>query len=61
MIANELGVSISTKINPEYVRPNDNRVVVGSNEKIRNDIGWKPSRNLSLTLRDMVLFAQQMD
>ena len=37
MIANELGVSISTKINPEYVRPNDNRVVVGSNEKIRKD------------------------
>ena len=54
MIADELGIIIHTRTNPEYVRPNDNRVVIGSRDKITNEIGWKPVRELVETLKDMI-------
>lgn len=53
-IADIVGVKVSTKVNPEYVRPNDNRVVVGSHEKITTELGWQPVIKWEQTLRDMV-------
>lgn len=53
-IADIVGVKVSTKVNPEYVRPNDNRVVVGSHEKITEELGWQPCVKWEQTLRDMV-------
>lgn len=53
-IADIAGVKVSTKVNPEYVRPNDNRVVIGSHEKITEELGWQPCVKWEQTLRDMV-------
>lgn len=53
-IADIVGVKVSTKVNPEYVRPNDNRVVVGSHEKITTELGWQPVIKWEQTLCDMV-------
>lgn len=53
-IADIVGVKVSTKVNSEYVRPNDNRVVVGSYEKITTELGWQPVIKWEQTLRDMV-------
>lgn len=53
-IANIVGVSIEGKVNSDFVRPDDNRVVVGSYDKINNDIGWQPQISLRKTLEDMV-------
>ena len=53
-IADIVGVKVSTKVNPEYVRPNDNRVVVGSHEKITTELGWQPIIKWDQTLCDMV-------
>ena len=53
-IADIVGVKVSTKVNSEYVRPNDNRVVVGSHEKITTELGWQPVIKWEQTLRDMV-------
>ena len=53
-IADIVEVKVSTKVNPEYVRPNDNRVVVGSHEKITTELGWQPVIKWEQTLRDMV-------
>ena len=38
-IADIVGVSVTTRVNPDFVRPGDNQVVIGSAEKIRQDIG----------------------
>lgn len=53
-VADIVGVRVSTKVNPEFVRPNDNRVVVGSHDKLTKELGWKPAIAWEKTLQDMV-------
>lgn len=53
-VADIVGVKIATKVNPEFVRPNDNRVVVGSHDKITKELGWEPKIAWEKTLGDMV-------
>lgn len=56
MIAEEVGVRISTRTNPEYVRPNDNREIVGSAYKIETELGWKRNWTFRSTIRDMIAY-----
>lgn len=53
-IAEMLEVEVDTVVNPEFVRLNDNHIIVGSHEKISRDIGWKPVIPLETTLKDMI-------
>lgn len=53
-IADIVGVSVTTRVNPDFVRPGDNQVVIGSAEKIRHDIGWTAEIPLRQTLMDMI-------
>ena len=53
-IADIVGVSVTTRGNPDFVRPGDNQVVIGSAEKIRQDIGWTAEIPLRQTLMDMI-------
>ena len=53
-IADIVGVSVTTRVNPDFVRPGDNQVVIGSAEKIRQDIGWTAEIPLRQTLIDMI-------
>lgn len=54
MIARKLQVEVKTQINPEYVRPNDNKIMIGSAQKITEELGWKPQISLENTLSDMI-------
>lgn len=53
-IADIVGVSVTNRVNPDFVRPGDNQVVIGSAEKIRQDIGWTAEIPLRQTLMDMI-------
>lgn len=53
-LADIVGVRVKTRVNPEFVRPNDNRVVVGSHDKLTKELGWQPEISWEQTLRDMV-------
>lgn len=53
-IADIVGVTVTTRVNPDFVRPGDNQVVIGSDEKIGRDIGWHAEIPLRKTLEDMV-------
>ncbi len=53
-IADIVGVDITGKVNPEFVRPDDNRQIIGCADKIKNDIGWEAKIPLRQTLSDMV-------
>ncbi len=55
IIADEVGVKVSTRINPAYIRPNDNMEIVGSPYKIQTELGWKCTKNLHETIRDMII------
>lgn len=59
LIADVVGVSIDNEVNPEYVRPDDNREIVGSNDKIMEHVGWQPQIPLRQTIEDMVEYMQQ--
>lgn len=49
-----LGISIIQKVNPELVRPNDNKVIIGSPKKINYEIQWKPKISLDESLFDII-------
>lgn len=53
-MADILDVSITGRVNPEFVRPDDNRVVIGSYEKINRHVGWSPEIPLRQTIEDML-------
>lgn len=53
-ISHILGIEVSTVELPELIRPNDTRVVIGCNHKIKKKLGWSPSISLEQTLKDMV-------
>lgn len=53
-IASLLFVEIEGQINPEFVRPGDNKVIIGSYKKIYDELGWEPKVSLHQTLVDMI-------
>ena len=54
MIAEKFEVQVTSKINPQLMRPNDNKVIIGTNYKIYDELGWVPEILLEQTISDMV-------
>lgn len=54
IIADLLAVKVTTRINPEFVRPGDNKVIIGTYEKIGKELGWEPEIKFEKTLSDMI-------
>lgn len=54
MIAEQMGIKIATYVNAEFIRPQDNKIVVGSPFKIESELGWHPEIGLSRTIVDMI-------
>jgi len=54
VICKILKIKVEIKIDSSLIRPSDNRIVIGSNEKIKNKLGWKPKISLDESLRDIV-------
>ena len=51
-----LGVRPVITVDPERLRPSDPSTIVGSNAKIRRDLGWSPTIGIDQTLGDLVSF-----
>ena len=51
-LSNISGISITNHVSPDLLRPNDIKVIVGSNEKLRNDTNWERKYSLEQTLGD---------
>lgn len=54
-VSKEVGIRITARINPDFIRPGDNKEIVGSAYKIESELGWKPSIDIKETLHDMVV------
>jgi GDP-4-dehydro-6-deoxy-D-mannose reductase len=50
LMQGQLGLAVALETDQRLVRPNDNRIVVGSREKIRDAIGWEPEIPLTESL-----------
>lgn len=55
MLEIKFDLMIETKVNSEYIRPNDNLKIIGDYSKIKNQLGWEPQIDISTTLDDMII------
>jgi GDP-4-dehydro-6-deoxy-D-mannose reductase len=54
-----LGLKIEQQTDDKLIRPNDNKIIVGSNSKIMADVGWTPCISLSESLKDIIEYWEQ--
>lgn len=53
-MAHQLHLTITTHTDPNLVRPSDNAIIVGNNQKIVQETGWHPSYTLRQSLNDIL-------
>lgn len=53
-IAEQVGVKVTTRVNSDFVRPDDNKEIVGSAYKLESELGWMPSIDIKDTLNNMI-------
>lgn len=49
-----LKIDITHTINADLVRPNDNKIIIGCNQKIKNDTGWNCKIPLNQSLQEII-------
>jgi GDP-4-dehydro-6-deoxy-D-mannose reductase len=57
-MASILNVNISIRKNESLIRPNDNRIIIGSSKKIVQDTGWQKEISLEKSLEDIISYWQ---
>jgi GDP-4-dehydro-6-deoxy-D-mannose reductase len=56
-----LGMHVETVVNPQLIRPNENKKVIGSYQKIKDELGWQPEIPIEKSLSDIINYWQSMD
>lgn len=54
MIEKELGHKLEVTVDPELLRPTDERLIAGDVSKLKRDTGWKQMVSMEKTLADMI-------
>jgi GDP-4-dehydro-6-deoxy-D-mannose reductase len=54
-----LNIDITLQKDPALIRPNDNKIIVGTASKIRNELGWIPEISLDQSLSDIISWWQR--
>jgi GDP-4-dehydro-6-deoxy-D-mannose reductase len=52
----ELDITVDIYTDPRLLRPSDNRIIIGSNKKIRRELGWENTISLHQSLRDVMTY-----
>jgi GDP-4-dehydro-6-deoxy-D-mannose reductase len=52
----QLGIRVETKVNPQLIRPGENKIVVGSFRKIKEELGWQPEITIEKSLSDIIQY-----
>jgi len=56
VIAEILNIKVGIKVSEKLIRPSDNRIIIGSNEKLKRETGWDVSYDLRKSLEDIVAY-----
>jgi GDP-4-dehydro-6-deoxy-D-mannose reductase len=56
IMAKQLKIEVDFVIDSRLVRPADNKRIVGSNEKIKRELGWRNTIPLEQSLKDILLY-----
>jgi len=59
-IAHILNIEVNIDINRQLIRPSDNEIIIGSNEKIIRRTGWNIQYQLEQSLKDLISYWQGM-
>lgn len=59
-MADILDITIHPEIDTELIRPDDNKKIIGSNEKIKRETGWKNDIPLEKSLVDVLKYYQDI-
>ncbi len=57
-MARILILNITTRVNENLIRPNDNRIIIGSNKKLKEDTEWQNEIPLTKSLEDIIHYWQ---
>ena len=53
-----LNIDIRVEVNKELIRPNENKKIIGSYEKIKKELGWEPLIPIEKSLADIIAYWQ---
>jgi GDP-4-dehydro-6-deoxy-D-mannose reductase len=56
VICRILGIEVSIGANPDLFRPDDNRIIIGSNKKLRDKTNWEMKYTLEQSLTGMIQY-----
>jgi GDP-4-dehydro-6-deoxy-D-mannose reductase len=59
IMAKILDINIHTRVNEKLVRPSDNKIIIGSNEKIKREVGWNMKIPLEKSMSDIIDYWQK--
>jgi GDP-4-dehydro-6-deoxy-D-mannose reductase len=54
-----LNIKIETITNPDLIRPNENKKIIGSYKKIKDEFNWEPEINIEKSLGDIINYWQE--
>ncbi|MGL5914338.1 MAG: GDP-mannose 4,6-dehydratase [Bacteroidales bacterium] len=60
IIASNLNVSVTTELNPDFIRPNDNIAIIGCNEKLKSASHWQASYSMQDSIADIINYWQAL-
>ena len=53
-----LGIKVETVTDPQLIGPNENKKVIGSFQKIKDELGWQPEIKMEKSLSDIIQYWQ---
>lgn len=54
-----LKLEVNIRTNEGLIRPNDNKIIIGSNSKIKKEVGWRKKIGLTESLKDIFKYWDQ--
>lgn len=54
-----LDIKVHTETSKDFIRPNDNPLIVGDNSKLKNHTGWNTSFTLSRSIKDIINYWEE--
>lgn len=58
-MSEQLKIDIHVEVDPALIRPNENKKIIGSYEKIKSQLGWQPLIPIEKSLADIIAYWQQ--
>ncbi len=59
IMSNLLNIEVETETNPSLARPNENKKIIGSYQKINTELGWHPEIGIEKSLSDIIDYWKQ--